>query len=128
MRLRPSLPPNAQKLSPFQDEGPSNGTEKSFTLDPVEEVTQVARTLADAGGGSVSLELALDLVLNEFVEQARQETGATGAAIALRRDGEIICRATTGNAPELGARVEMASGLSGECLSTGKIQQCSDTE
>lgn len=128
MRLRPSLPPNAQKVSPSQEEGPSNGREQFFTRDPVEEVTQVARTLADAGGGSVSLELALDLVLNEFVEQARHETGATGAAIALQRDGEIICRATTGNAPELGARVEMASGLSGECLSTGKIQECPDTE
>lgn len=128
MTLRPSLPPNAQKVSPSQDEGPSNGSEKFLTRDPVEEVTQVARTLADAGGGSVSLELALDLVLNEFVEQARHETGATGAAIALQRDGEITCRATTGNAPELGARVEMASGLSGECLSTGKIQKCPDTE
>jgi len=99
-----------------------------LSLDPADEVTQVARTLADAGGGSVSLELALDLVLNELVEQARHETGATGAAIALQRDGEIICRATTGNAPELGARVDMAWGLSGECLSTGNIQQCSDTE
>ena len=92
------------------------------------EVTDVFRTLA-AHGGAASFDLALDLVMNEVVQEARLETGATGAAIALSRDGEMVCRATTGaNAPELGVRFEMTSGLSGACLQTGMIQQCSDTE
>src|SRR5215475_4322782 len=64
-------------------------------------LTQVAQTLAAHGGGAVSVELALDLVLNEVVEQARAATGATGAAVALFRDGELTCRATAGeNAPD----------------------------
>jgi len=92
------------------------------------EVTDVFRTLA-AHGGAASFDLALDLVMNEVVQEARLETGATGAAIALSRDGEMVCRATTGaNAPELGVRFEMTSGLSGACLQTGMIQQCTDTE
>jgi TonB family protein len=92
------------------------------------EVTDVFRTLA-AHGGAASFDLALDLVMNEVVQEARLETGATGAAIALSRDGEMVCRATTGaNAPELGVRFEMTSGLSGACLQTGIIQQCTDTE
>ena len=111
---------------------PGNGTSKasadSFASDPVEEIVDLARTLANVGGGALSLDLALDLVLNETVEQAREATRATGAAIALTRDGEMICRATTGNAPSLGTPVDTSSGLSAACRKTGTIQQCSDTE
>jgi TonB family protein len=96
--------------------------------DSAQEIATVARVLANAGGGALSLDLALDLLLNETVEQARQATRATGAAIALARDGEMICRASTGNAPELGTAVDTASGLSSACLSSGAMQQCSDTE
>lgn len=93
------------------------------------DVTEVARTLAAHGGGAASFDLALDLVLNEVVEQARLATGATGAAIALARAGEMVCRATTGGvAPDLGVRLETKSGLSGACLQTGTIQRCSDAE
>ena len=89
----------------------------------------VARTLAAHGGGAASFDLALDLVLNEVVEQARLATGATGAAIALARAGEMVCRATTGgDAPDLGVRLETKSGLSGACLQTGTIQRCGDAE
>lgn len=89
-------------------------------------LAQVAQTLAAHGG---SVELALDLVLNEVVEQARAATGATGAAVALFREGELTCRATAGeNAPDLGVRVDATSGLAGACVSTGEIQQCRDTE
>ncbi len=105
------------------------------SLDPVgetfsaREVTDVFRTLAAHGGGTGSFDLALDLVLNEVVEEARLATRASGAAIALARDGEMVCRATTGgNAPDLGVRLETTSGLSGACLQTGTIQQCGDTE
>ena len=91
-------------------------------------LAQVAQKLA-AHGGALSVDLALDLVLNDVVEQARNATGATGAAIALFRDGELTCRASSGeNAPDLGVRVDATSGLAGACVSTGEIQQCRDTE
>jgi TonB family protein len=93
------------------------------------EVTDVFRTIAAHGGGAASFDLALDLVLNQVVEQARLATGATGAAIALARAGEMVCRATSGaDAPELGVRLDLTSGLSGACLRTGTIQRCGDTE
>jgi TonB family protein len=97
--------------------------------EPVTDVDQIAKKLAVFAGKDVAQDLALDLMLNEAVEQARQATGATGGAIALIRDGEMVCRATTGkNAPDLGVRVDMTSGLPGASLITGKVQQCSDTE
>ena len=76
-----------------------------------------------------SLDLAFDLVLHEIVEQARTASAATGAAIALARDGKLVCRATSGeNAPDLGVSVEAASGLTGACLRTEEVQHCQDTE
>jgi TonB family protein len=110
-----------KKISALDKAPPSTGNRN--------ELTRVAKTLAAFAGGEVAYDLALDLVLNEVVQQAREATGATGAAIALSRNGEMECRATAGrDAPELGVRLETESGLSGACLKTGEIQHCSDTE
>lgn len=115
---------NATKLG---DHGPSGNGTRSFTEPP--NLTEVAQTLAAHGGGALSVDLAFDLVLNDVVEQARTVTGATGAAVALFRDGELTCRATSGeNAPDLGVRVDGSSGLAGACVSSGEIQHCRDTE
>ena len=88
------------------------------------------RFAAQSGGGlspELSTDLALEIVLNEVVEQACLTTGATGAAIALERDGEMVCRASSGStAPELGSRLDAASGLSGECIRTRRTQRCDD--
>ena len=82
------------------------------------------------GGGlppEFSAELALEIVLNEIVEKACLTTGATGSAIVLRRDGEMVCRASSGlTAPDLGSRLDEDSGLSGECIRTRRTQRCVD--
>ena len=97
------------------------------------DLTDLAsRFAAQSGGGlspELSAELALEIVLNEIVEQACLATGATGAAIVLERGGEKVCRASTGsNAPKMGARVDTSSGLSGECFRTGQTQWCDDAK
>lgn len=127
MSLHPIVRPKAREGVPSRGEASTDG-EKSIKLDPQKDVPQLAKKLASVGGGVLSTDLALDLVLNEVVEQARTATRASGAAIALTRDEEIVCRATTGNAPELGVRVDSRSGLSGACLSWGQTQSCSDTD
>jgi TonB family protein len=92
-------------------------------------LAHLATTLARHGGGASSADLALDLVLNEIVEQAHLATTATGAAIALVRRDELVCRATSGaNAPDLGVRLNTHSGLSGACVLTRQVQRCDDTE
>jgi hypothetical protein len=48
-------------------------------------LAELATALSVHGGGALSADLALDLVLNEIVEHARLATGATAAAIALAR-------------------------------------------
>jgi putative methionine-R-sulfoxide reductase with GAF domain len=56
---------------------------------------------------------------------------ASGAAIALagKDTGTMICRASAGpSAPPLGATLQVGSGFSGECVSTGKMLRCDDAE
>ncbi|HXM21512.1 MAG TPA: TonB family protein [Terriglobales bacterium] len=107
----------------------SLGGRESSELEDGLSLAELATALSAHGGEGLSADLALDLVLNEIVEHARLATGATAAAIALARDDEIVCRATTGaNAPDLGVRLEANSGLSGACVQSKKWQRCDDTE
>ncbi len=129
MNFPPRLRRNLPEATLFGPNRAPDGSADSVAPEPVSDVDQIAKKLAAFASGDVARDLALDLVLNEAVEQARKATGATGAAIALTRDGEMVCRATTGkNAPDLGVRVDMTLGLPGASLITGKVQQCSDTE
>lgn len=97
------------------------------------DFAQLAACFSAQGGGGLSPELstdlALEIVLNEVVEQACLTTGATGAAIALERDGDMVCRASSGaNAPALGSRIDAAAGLSGECIRTRRTQRSDDVQ
>jgi TonB family protein len=74
-------------------------------------------------------DLALDLVLNELLVRAADITRASGAALALMRGEEMVCRASTGlHAPDLGIPLSMQDGLSGACVRTRMPQLCGDTE
>jgi putative methionine-R-sulfoxide reductase with GAF domain len=74
-------------------------------------------------------ELDLEPGISIIAEKAQALTGATGAAIALRRGNEIVCRARTGRtAPDLGVRLQTDSGLSAECVRTGEVLLCHDAE
>jgi TonB family protein len=87
------------------------------------------RTEQAAAWGKSSADLALDLMLNKIVDQARLATAASGAAIALSRDGEMVCRASVGDsAPGLGVRLNMRSGVSGACVQSKTVQRCDDAE
>ncbi len=75
--------------------------------------------------GEIDLEPGISII----AEKAQTLTGATGAAIALRRGSEIICRARTGRtAPDIGVRLQTDSGLSAECVRTGEVLLCHDAE
>lgn len=97
------------------------------------DIAELAAKFAAHWGGNLSPEssadLALEVVLNEIVQQACLATGANGAAVLLEREGEMECRASTGsNAPELGARLGNQSGLTAECIRTRCVQRCADAE
>jgi TonB family protein len=125
--------PVSSETAPEELPIPPTGSaiENGGTTRQESDFAEVAAKFATHAHGRIpaqlSGELALDIVLNEIVEQACLATGASGAAIALARDGEMVCRASTGgNAPELGTPLDMNSGLSGACLRSRQIQRCDD--
>lgn len=86
---------------------------------------------ADEGDASVSgmAQRDLNATLQLLAERAQYITEATGAAIALREGAVMLCRASAGSsAPELGAHLQVDSGLSGESVRTGQILRCDDAD
>jgi len=83
-------------------------------------------------GGHTLADMAerdLDAALQLLAERAQYITGASGAAIALRRDrrNDMLCRASAGaKAPQLGALLSTESGLSGESVRTRLPLRCDD--
>jgi len=101
---------------PFEDGSQFSG----FTQHPAPIPAPAWPPKADAG---------LETALKVIVEQAEKATHANGAAIALKSGELMVCRARAGTcAPELGAQLDVNSGLSGECLRTGQLLVCSDAE
>ncbi len=70
-----------------------------------------------------------DAVLHLITERALSLTGASGGALAFLTDGKMICRACAGEpALPLGTAVDVKQGLSGECVRSGRMVACEDTE
>lgn len=69
--------------------------------------------------------------LRMISERAQALLRASGAAIALA-DADpdfMICRASSGpDAPPVGARLQVGSGFSGECVKSGKLLRCNNSE
>src|SRR5439155_2524739 len=131
MAHQPTLLPDPNEHSGRTEEPMGSPANQAEWIDEgaALHLAELTATLASHGGGTHSADLALDLLLNEIVEQARLATTATGAAIALVREEELVCRATAGaNAPGLGDRLSTRSGLSGACMQTRRVQRCDDIE
>lgn len=74
-------------------------------------------------------ELDLEPAISAITDRAQHLTGATGAAIALRKGDEIVCRARAGRtAPDLGVRLQADAGISAEAVRSGEIMLCHDAE
>ncbi len=91
------------------------------TLTAVTAVQREVEALgADLGG-------ALQLIAS----RAQTLLRASGAAIALAiSDPNLMdCRASAGpSSPPVGARLQIGSGFSGECVKTGRLLRCDDTD
>lgn len=96
-----------------------------------EKPVEVLGFPGDDGGRSLTAMARRDLyvALQLLAERAQYITGASGAAIALREKDQMICRASAGSAaPELGARLQVNSGLSGESVRTKKTLRCDNAD
>lgn len=85
----------------------------------------------DDGGRSLTAMARRDLyvALQLLAERAQYITGASGAAIALKEKDQMICRASAGAAaPELGAHLQVNSGLSAESVRSRKTLRCDNAD
>jgi GAF domain-containing protein len=74
-----------------------------------------------------SVDVVSNHLLPEIIQKALQATHATGAAIALRRQGKLVCQAAAGDsASEIGALINAGSAFTGLCAG-GTMQSCSNT-
>jgi len=101
-------------------------------LEAAEELRKDADTLSavlSAHGQMATGQFGLPSALEFIAEGARRLTGAGGAAIALCEGKRVVCRGRSGLiAPELGSYLNPESGVCGECLISGEVQLCDDTE
>jgi putative methionine-R-sulfoxide reductase with GAF domain len=94
-------------------------------------VREALRFPGEDGGKSLSqmAQRDLDATLQLLVERAQYITGASGAAIALRQGDTMVCCASSGaSAPELGAHLQIDSGLSAESVKTRQVLHCDDAD
>ena len=90
---------------------------------------RLSKVFSDLRGSIAAAENSLQATLSRIAHTACLLTGATGAAIAMWKDGAMICRARSGAmAPPLGAELSVGSGISGACLRSAQVQNCQDTE
>jgi TonB family protein len=114
----PSAGAGASSILPLRSLVPS-------AANPPPDAAAIFQSLRQAiAGGTRDFES----IVGAISEAARFLTGASAAAIAMRQDGVVVCRGRSGDAaPELGAHLSLDSGISGECLRTGKTLRCDDT-
>ena len=70
-----------------------------------------------------------DAAVQLLTERAVSLTGATGGALAISTNGEMVCRASTGEpAPPVQSIVDVKQGFSGECVRNARTAVCEDAE
>ncbi len=101
---------------------------RNVSTQPISQHAQAGSVLAVLREQIASGSHQVDVILNAIAVAAQNLTSGTGAAIAMGHDGVILCVGSSGDAPGLGARVSVDSGISGECLRSGQILRCDDTQ
>ncbi len=112
----------------FSQSGEPLRPERSHQAIPEADLT-TPEVAGDPRGRPELEEPELDAALQLLVERAQYITGATGTALALPHDDEMVCRASTGScAPAVGARLQVRSGLTGESIARRQLLRCDNAE
>jgi hypothetical protein len=102
-------------------------TASSVALQPPRGGHEAADLRQEIIASNLGRQAALDMVADRLVRLTR----AAGAAIAWS-DGshgnDVICQASSGNAPGVGTKLDVGSSITGECFRTGNIVSVSDAQ
>jgi len=86
------------------------------------ELGEIERTIEE------NRDRPLSGVLKAVIEQVRLLTDAEGALIALCDVWGVVCRASAGEAPEVGSKLQSEPSLTRKCIESGQFVVCEDTE
>jgi len=110
---------------------PSKDKEKDSENPVRQNYTDLLSAASAVQREAESLGSDLEAVLSLVASRSRSLLRASGAAIAIagKDAGTMVCRASAGpSAPPVGATLHVGSGFSGECVRTGRLLRCDDTE
>jgi putative methionine-R-sulfoxide reductase with GAF domain len=111
-----------------------SGTPATPSIQHFETLTAADHSVLLTGLEAVKREVEalgtdLDAALYLVARRAQAFTHADSAAVALSEGEDMVCRATSGpSAPPAGAHLKVGSGFSGECVRTGLLLRCDDSE
>ena len=98
------------------------GVESSGRMTPAPATAGICRTLPNALP-------QLQPAMRWIVERACTITRADGAALAMSRQGKLICHAHAGSSvPDLGIELDLHRGISGLCARSGVSWRCDSAE
>jgi WD40 repeat protein len=86
------------------------------------EIEEIERTINE------NHDRPLSGVLKGVIERVRSLTNAEGALIALCDVWGVVCRASTGEAPEVGSKLQSEPSLTRKSIESGQPVVCKDTE
>ena len=104
------------------------GSDIDYDAPTYADYTAVLSGLAAVKREVESLGADLDAILQLVARRSLTFTRAAGAAIALSENQDMVCRASAGDAPPLDTRLLTGVGFSGECVRTGTLLRCDDSE
>jgi GAF domain-containing protein len=120
----PSRNPPTQTQKPRKSAEPTPPPPVESRADYTTTLTALAAVQREVEAHGSNLDSALQLI----AERSRAFTMAEGSAIAIAAGREMVCRASSGDAPPIGAKLDTSSGFSGYCARTGFLQRCDDAE
>lgn len=117
------------RLAGVADEGRRRMPGRSHREDVAEEslVDQILSIASDIERQRTAGALDYGDTLRLVADRTLTLTSASGVAIGLVQGGELVCRAAAGIAPDIGARVALEKGLSGECIRGDRMVRLDDS-
>ena len=119
---------SSKQLRQWVDSLPEATTPEPIQLPPAVNAAAVSEQVRAIKSQIAASKLDVGLVLQFLVERVVELTHSNGGAIALGDGAQMVCRASSGLAPEVGVSIGTSSALTSECVRTGKIVRCDDTE
>ena len=113
-----------QPMKPASGKTHALGSADETRADYTSTLSALAAVQREVESHGANLEAALSLI----ADRSRTFTRADGCAIALSENRDMVCRASSGDAPPVGVKLEIGSGFSGYCARTGFLQRCDDAE